>query len=237
LQTNIYTMKKIALLILGAVLLFAGISSCEHEVPVNTVDNTPLPGPVPNNGVCFESEILPLFQSNCAKAGCHDAATQEEGLILDSYANIMRKDIVAGDADRSKIYRVLFENGKDKMPPPPNADLTAAQKALIGKWINEGAKNTVNCNVSCDTAQFKYAANVSPVINTFCTGCHSGAAPSGSIDLTNYNNVKIQATNGRLVGAITHAAGYAAMPKDAAKLNDCQISQIKKWIAAGALNN
>jgi uncharacterized membrane protein len=213
------------------------INSCKHEVPALTVDTTPIPGPVANNGVCFESEILPLFQSNCAKSGCHDAATHTEGLILDSYANIIRKDIVPGKADNSKLYRVLFETGKDKMPPAPNADLTAAQKALIGKWINEGAKNTTNCNNTCDSNQFKYGANISIIINSYCTGCHSGTAASGNIDLSTYNTVKIQAANGRLEGAVTHAAGYSAMPKNASKLSDCQITQIKKWVAAGALNN
>jgi uncharacterized membrane protein len=213
------------------------INSCKHEVPVLTVDTTPIPGPVANNGVCFESEILPLFQSNCAKSGCHDAATHTEGLILDSYANIIRKDIIPGKADNSKLYRVLFETGKDKMPPAPNADLTAAQKALIGKWINEGAKNTTNCNNTCDSNQFKYGANISIIINSYCTGCHSGTAASGNIDLSTYNNVKIQAANGRLVGAVSHAAGYSAMPKNANKLSDCQITQIKKWVEAGALNN
>jgi uncharacterized membrane protein len=211
--------------------------SCRHEVAVKQVNPTPVPGPVVNNGVCFENEILPLFKSNCAKSGCHDATTHEKNLILDSYANIMRKDIVPGNADASKIYQALFETGKDKMPPPPNADLTAAQKALIGKWINEGAKNTVNCNSTCDTTQFKYSANISPIINTYCTGCHAGTAPSGGIDLSTYNNVKIQATNGRLVGAVTQAAGYSPMPKDAPKLIECQLIQIRKWVAAGALNN
>lgn len=213
------------------------VNSCKHEVPVLTVDTTPIPGPVANNGVCFESEILPLFQSNCAKSGCHDAATHTEELILDSYANIIRKDIVPGKADNSKLYRVLFETGKDKMPPAPNADLTAAQKALIGKWINEGAKNTTNCNNTCDSNQFKYGANISIIINSYCTGCHSGTAASGNIDLSTYNTVKIQAANGRLVGAVSHAAGYSAMPKNANKLSDCQITQIKKWVEAGALNN
>ncbi len=230
-------MKKIFLtLTIISAVLFA-FNSCKHEAPVLNVNIAPLPGPVANNGVCFESEILPLFQSNCAKSGCHDAATHQEDLVLDSYANIMRKDIVPGNADNSKIYRVLFETGKDKMPQPPNADLTLAQKALIAKWINEGAKNTVNCNTSCDSSQFKYSANVSIIINTFCTGCHSGTVPSGNIDLSNYNAVKVQALNGRLVGAVTHTAGYSAMPKDANKLTDCQITQIKKWVAAGALNN
>lgn len=230
-------MKKglIALLLWGGLMILA--NSCEHEPPVAAVNPNPVPGPVPNNGVCFESEILPLFKSNCAKSGCHDATTHEENLILDSYSNIMRKYIIPGKADESKIYRVLFETGKNKMPPAPNADLTAAQKALIGKWINEGAKNTVSCNSTCDTTQFKYASNIAPIINTYCTGCHAGAVPSGGIDLGNYNNVKLQVTNGRLIGAVTQAAGYSPMPKDAAKLSECQLIQIRKWVAAGALNN
>lgn len=230
-------MKKTVVTIILAAALCCGINSCKHEVIPPNVDITPQPGPVANNGICFESDILPLFQSNCAKSGCHDATTHTEDLVLDSYANILKKDIVPGKADNSKIYRSLFETGNKKMPQPPNADLTAAQKALIGQWINEGAKNTVNCAASCDTTQFKFGANISAIINTFCTGCHSGAVPSGNIDLSNYANVKIQASNGRLVGAVTQAAGYAAMPKDANKLKDCQITQIRKWVAAGAPNN
>ena len=230
-------MKKLllTLTVLGTTLL--AVNSCKHEVPLLKVDPSPQPGPVANNGVCFQSDILPLFQSNCAKSGCHDATTHEEELVLDSYANIMRRDIVPGSADASKIYRVLFETGKKKMPPLPNSDLTAAQKALIGKWINEGAKNTINCASTCDTTQFKFGANINPILASYCTGCHSGTAPSGNIDLSNYNAVKIQVTNGRLVGAVTQAAGYSAMPKDANKLSDCQITQIRKWVAAGALNN
>lgn len=230
-------MKKTLMAVLFAGGFIALVNSCKHEPPITAVNPDPIPGPVPNNGVCFESEILPLFKSNCAKSGCHDAASHEENLILDSYSNIMRKYIVPGNADNSKIYRVLFETGKDKMPPAPNADLTTAQKALIGKWINEGAKNTVNCNSTCDTTQFKYGANIALIMTTYCTGCHAGAVPSGGIDLSNYTNVKVQATNGRLVGSVTHAAGFSPMPKDAAKLSECQLTQIKKWVAAGALNN
>jgi uncharacterized membrane protein len=230
-------MKKAILMITVFGTMLLAINSCKHEVPILKVDTAPQPGPVANNGVCFQSDILPLLQSNCAKSGCHDATTHEEDLILDSYANIMRRDIVPGNADGSKIYRVLFETGKKKMPAAPNADLTTAQKALIAKWINEGAKNTVNCATTCDSTQFKFSANINPIIATYCTGCHSGASASGSIDLSTYANVKVQANNGRLAGAVSHAAGYSAMPKDAAKLSDCQITQIKKWVAAGALNN
>jgi cytochrome c553 len=230
-------MKKILFIAAVIISLTVVINACEHEAPPLVVDVTPIPGPVPNNGVCFQTEILPLLQSNCAKAGCHDAITHEKDLVLDSYANIIKRKIVPGNADASKIYKVLFETGSDKMPPAPNTDLTPAQKALIGKWINEGAKNTVNCNISCDTAQFKYGANISLIMGTYCTGCHSGTAPSGNIDLSNYNGVKLQVTNTRLVGAVTHAVGFFPMPQNAGKLSDCQITQIKKWVAAGALNN
>jgi Planctomycete cytochrome C len=230
-------MKKILIITTCIVLLVTVINACKHEALPLVVDPTPISGPVANNGVCFETEILPLMQSNCAKSGCHDAITHEKNLVLDSYANILKRDIVPGNADNSKIYKVLFRTGSDRMPPPPNADLTAAQKALIGKWINEGAKNTVNCNTSCDSTQFKYGANISILIGANCTGCHSGAAPSGNIDLSNYNTVKVQAANGKLVGSVTHAVGFSPMPQGTGKLSDCQITQIKKWVAAGALNN
>src|SRR4051812_18403635 len=33
----------------------------------------------------FENQILPLFISNCAKSGCHDAAAHEEGFVFNSF--------------------------------------------------------------------------------------------------------------------------------------------------------
>jgi uncharacterized membrane protein len=211
------------------------INACKHEIPQAVVSVTPVTGGT--NEVCFESQILPIFQTNCAKAGCHDAATHADNYIFDTYANIISKDVRPGNASTSKVYEVLFETGNKKMPPAPNTDLTLAQKALIGRWINEGAKNTVNCNVTCDSSQFKYGANVSAILGTYCLGCHSGIAPSGGIDLSTYASVKNVATNGRLVGAVSHAPGYSAMPKNASKLSDCQIAQIRKWVNAGAPNN
>jgi hypothetical protein len=45
------------------------------------------------------------------------------------------------------------------------------------------------------------------------------------------------ADNGKLVGAITHAAGFLPMPQSAPKLSDCNINKIKDWVNRGALNN
>ena len=212
--------------------------SCKHEPPP-FVPQPQNPGN-PNPGtslVCFETEILPLFQSNCAKSNCHDAATHEKDYIFDSYQNIISKGIIPGSAANSEVYEVLFETGNDKMPPPPNPDLTAAQKALIGRWINEGAQNTTNCGTICDTLNFKYSTAISVIASTYCIGCHGGAAPSAGINLTSYAGVAAVAQSGRLYNAVTHAAGYSPMPKNAAKLSDCQITQIRKWIEDGTPNN
>ena len=89
----------------------------------------------------------------------------------------------------------------------------------------------------CDTAAVKYNTNVAPVLSSFCVGCHGGNTPSAGIRLDTYNDVKIQAANGRLWGAISHAGSYSPMPKNAAQLNTCNLAKIKIWLDAGYPDN
>jgi len=229
-------MKNAYLILTALIIALTVMIACKHETP-EAIVGSPTPVPGGTNEVCFESQILPIFQSNCAKSGCHDAASHQDGYVFDSYANIIKKDVRPGNAANSKVYKVLFETGNDRMPKPPNPELSAEQKALIGRWINEGAKNTINCGTVCDSTQFKYSTDVKPLINTYCLGCHSGGAPSGGINLSTYTGVQNVAISGRLVGAVSHTPGYSPMPKNAAKLSTCQITQIRKWVQAGALNN
>lgn len=226
--------KPFIVLALACLVWSAG---CKHEPLVDpNIDPTPIPPPTPTS-VCFEGEVLPIFQSFCAKSGCHDPITREEGYILNSYTNIMRKGIVKGNPNASTLYTVLFASGEKHMPPLNHAQLSADQKALIGRWISEGALNTTNCGVACDTTAFTYNANVKPILSTFCVGCHSSSNAMGGVDLSTQAAVKPYATNGKLYGSITWASGYKAMPQGGNKLTDCQIRVIKKWIDAGAQNN
>jgi cytochrome c5 len=153
---------------------------------------------------------------------------------LDSYTSIIRKGLSPGSANNSKIYEVLFATGEELMPP--DGALTKAQKDSIAAWINQGAKNTVNCNCVCDPTAFTYAAIIQPILLNSCVGCHKASSLGGNIDLSSYANVIAQVANGKLVGSVTHTTGFSAMPKGG-KLPDCQILQIKSWIAAGATNN
>jgi Planctomycete cytochrome C len=226
--------------LIGLLLVIASVvlDSCIHEPLLDpnagNGGEPPIPGCVYSGEVCFESSVLPIFISSCARSGCHDASTHEEGYVLNSYSNIMRKGITPGSAASSKLYEVLFKSGEDRMPP--DGSLTQAQKDSIKVWINQGAKNTTDCNCTCDDTQFTYAATIQPLLAIQCVGCHKPGSLGGNIDLSTYAKVAIQVSNGNLLGSVTHTAGYVAMPQGG-KLEDCQISQIQKWIEAGALNN
>jgi hypothetical protein len=226
------------------VFLLLAVSSCKHhpilvDNPTNPIDTTPVTPE--DTTICFESQVLPIFQSNCAMTGCHDAITHEKGIILTSYNNIMNSDgenIIPNNPAASEVYDVITENDIDKvMPPPPNALLSAEQIAIIRQWIIEGAQNTTGCNTGCDTALFTFTGAVKPIITNNCQGCHSGNTPGGGFNLTTYSGVQTIAQNGKLLGTIKYMQGFSAMPKNGNMLSDCKITQIQKWIDAGALNN
>lgn len=88
----------------------------------------------------------------------------------------------------------------------------------------------------CDTVGITYNGTVYPVFQQFCISCHSGAAPSGALDLANYSQVAVIAQNGALIGAIKHLQGYSPMPQGGNKLDDCRIRQIEIWIRDTTFN-
>jgi mono/diheme cytochrome c family protein len=92
-------------------------------------------------------------------------------------------------------------------------------------------------DTACDTSAVTYSTSVTPVLSSNCIVCHGGSTPSAGIKLDTYTGVKQQVDNGRLLGSITHNPSYSPMPKNGAKLSDCNIAKIRKWIAAGAPNN
>lgn len=247
-------MNKLALTGLAILFITVAVISCKHS------NNLPEPTPTNNNGtggntggnsggnngggnnsdtaLCFTRDILPIFISNCAKAGCHDAATRSDGYQFTDYNSIIAKDFVAGNADQTELYEKITEDRSDKiMPPPPASPLTQEQKMLIRRWINEGAQNTTNCGTGCDTTKYAYNADILPMINKYCVGCHSSSAAPKGIALDSYNGIVNAANTGQLLGAIRHETGYTAMPQGGSKLSDCEITIISKWINSGTPNN
>jgi cytochrome c553 len=233
-------MKKCkSFLVIGMVLIiFLMQVSCKHEIPLTEAQIQITGGTQACSAdtVYFQNKVLPLLNSSCAMSGCHDAITHKEGVNLTTYAKIFSTGgVLPGNPANSKLYKVLLRSGSDRMPPAPAPAFTQAQKDIIYKWILQGAKNNA-CN-DCDTAVITYSGATAPIVNTYCKGCHNPSSLGGGIDLSTYAGVKAIAANGKLMGSITHASGFIAMPQGSTKLSDCRIQQIQKWIAAGALNN
>lgn len=226
------------------VALFAMINGCRHEIlyPGNG-SNTG--GGGGNNGgagsncspdtAYFVNDIMPLISSNCAMSGCHDNITHADGVRLTTY-NQIQNYVTPGDASNSELYKIIIKTNGDRMPPPPMPPLTASQKALIKKWIDQGARNN-GCLAGCDTSQYTFAGAVKPIMDNKCAGCHNPANTGGGVELSTYTGVKAAALTGTLYGSVSHQPGYAPMPQNAPKLSDCEITQIQKWIMAGTLNN
>ncbi len=227
------------------------LSDCEINTIAIWVRDTTLTGGGGGNAgstcdpdsVYFQNQVLPLLQSNCAITGCHDAATQKEGVQLTDYNAVVNTGgVAAGNPSGSKLYTILSATGdNDKstlegiMPPPPQVPFTTAQKDLIKTWILQGAQNNV-CD-ACDTTNVSFKSNVFPIVETYCLGCHNGTTPGGGIYLRDYNDMVAVANNGKLMGSIRHDAGYSPMPKNANKLSDCQIATFNIWIKNGTPNN
>lgn len=93
---------------------------------------------------------------------------------------------------------------------------------------------------NCDSAGvMSYSAQIVPVLNAACTAqCHNGSGGGGGHIMTTWASVNADALSGRLVSCVVWDGNAQQMPQFAStKISDCDITKIKKWVAAGALNN
>ncbi len=92
----------------------------------------------------------------------------------------------------------------------------------------------------CDTVNVTYSKTIAPIFQTYCLGCHGArdyATSGGNINFDDFAMVQAMATDGMIMGSITHTPPHPFMPKDREKLDTCSISKIKIWIDAGAIGN
>ncbi|WP_160328204.1 cytochrome c [Solirubrum puertoriconensis] len=92
--------------------------------------------------------------------------------------------------------------------------------------------------VPCTTPeQVSYSLNVSPVLDRNCRSCHASVLRSGNFNMDDMNELQIRARSGLLMHVVNHDPGYPQMPQGGAKLSDCDIALLQKWVDAGAPNN
>ncbi|MCF8238401.1 MAG: hypothetical protein K9I85_09625 [Saprospiraceae bacterium] len=238
------------------VVITAGLlatTSCKHTpliVVIDPVDTTGMTDPTDSidtsgwpcspDTAYFTDQILPILVSNCAMSGCHSATNPKEGVNLTTYAKVMSTGEVKAGKLSGDFWESINSTKPDKqMPPPPAAKLPQDQIDLIRLWIEQGAKD-LTCNPGyggCATSGMSYGNDIRPILTSSCTGCHSGSAPQGGIDLNAYSSVVSLAQNGKLLGAVKHEPGFVAMPPAGNGLSECAISKVQAWIEQGMLNN
>jgi hypothetical protein len=99
---------------------------------------------IPASAVDFASEIQPLLAEHCLE--CHGPDASKGGLNLESRTAALKvlksgkHGITPGDPTRSAVTaRVTTTDLEERMPPKEKTALTAAESALLKKWIEEGA--------------------------------------------------------------------------------------------------
>lgn len=114
---------------------------------------SPLTASAQGDKVNFEKQIWPILERSCVK--CHKAPFEENGKTVKPKAGL-RLDaawaikagsengavLTTGKSAESEIYTrtALPEDDDDFMPPKDKADpLSAADKELLKKWIDQGA--------------------------------------------------------------------------------------------------
>jgi len=104
------------------------LSSCKHDLGI----------PAGTPEICFDSLVMPIFQTSCNMQGCH-GGTSEAHFQFTTYEEIMR-GITAGNPDQSSIYRAITGKGEGLMPP--NQPLSIDNRTIIRYWILQGALHT-----------------------------------------------------------------------------------------------
>ncbi|MBC8289983.1 MAG: DUF1553 domain-containing protein [Planctomycetes bacterium] len=97
----------------------------------------------PKTALTFEKDILPIVKAKCIR--CHAGVEPKAGLNLTSPSSLLTGG-KSGAALRIRAaeFSLLYEMVSSGKMPPVGQKLTAAEKGIIRKWINEGANGVSN---------------------------------------------------------------------------------------------
>jgi WD40 repeat protein len=96
--------------------------------------------------ISYYKDVRRIFQQHCQ--GCHQPAKPQGGYIMTGYADLLKKGdheqpgVVPGHPEQSLVVeQILPKDGKKPEMPKGKDPLSAADIAIIKKWIAAGAKN------------------------------------------------------------------------------------------------
>jgi hypothetical protein len=95
--------------------------------------------------VDFSRDVLPILSQNCFLCHGPDAKSRKADLRLDSKQSALRTKepiSVPGKSAESELIRRIFSTDPDEAMPPPKAGrkLSAIQKQMLRRWVDQGAR-------------------------------------------------------------------------------------------------
>ncbi len=98
----------------------------------------------------------------------------------------------------------------------------------------------------CDTNKFSYSKDIQPILAANCYRCHAtDSTLTGGLDLENFQSLKTYLKNGfrgdgiygsKLYHCMLHAQSAVPMPPEYI-VDSCSLIKMRKWLAAGGLDN
>lgn len=91
----------------------------------------------------YAKEVVPIFTKYCS--GCHNDTDREGKLSLASFEALLKGGengavLTPGQADTSRLVRVITGQAEPKMPPEGEEAPTAEELSILKAWIAAGAK-------------------------------------------------------------------------------------------------
>ena len=216
-------MNALKTFVLAGVSVFGILlTSCQHEPEL-------IPG---TREVCFQENVLPIVQDNCATSGCHDGNGHQKA--MNTYESILNM-VQPGKPMASKFHQVITSNPSygNFMPPSPKTALSKESIDFISLWILQGAK-------APDTSNVTYSGPIQPIFDKYCIKCHNPNLMDGGLIFTDYASDTTAIGYGRVLVDMEQSDTLAypdPMPKGSDKICNCYIDQIKHWVNLGMPNN
>ena len=145
-----------------------------------------------------------IIQQNCLT--CHNTggSTGTAIVLTDSAKTFPLIGSIVTDVDLGRMPKNL-------------PALSACDKGILAKWQRVYQRPS---GIVCDTVHVYYAKSVKPIMDYYCTSCHGVGA---QVDLS--DSTKVLSHIDVIVGDVT----TGTMPKNSARLSNCNIAMIKKY--------
>ena len=141
-------MKRYSIQKLLLALLIIGITCCKAPIPEEiALASKSLP-----ETIDFNYHIKPILSDRCFKCHGPDANQRQADLRLDLSEDAFSKttgensqsrfNLKAKNLKQSEVYHRIISTDPEYMMPPPtsNLALNTQEKAMIAKWIEQGAE-------------------------------------------------------------------------------------------------